>query len=595
MNYHIHHQRVLQVALASTALFLFAACSASTTTAPSPTVRGVWTRPSFPSVSLPTLSSVAFADTNQRDGYACSSTLKQAGSPTPVATDTGTGTAVAATTTPSATNTLTPTSSATPTTSPGVTPTPTLNIPGRPTPIAPPTAPAGASQQTIENAFWATTNGGQTWQTATLPSDLTSLLCPVSAIVVTAPNTVYFLAAQGTIDINNPTSVAPGQLQYQLYQSNDGAKTWKKLTLPATPNVGTAVAVSPYHLIIQAKGQNLTFATNGSNTTALFTSTDGGQSWTSHSANELTGTTDTTATVATEQFASFAAGVNGNLLALSTNPTTAATTAPYTIWQSTDSAVTWKRISTPALNIGITAASHAQLFAAPNGSTVYLVTQQTSNSAISTTTPVIGSTPYQPVALFQSKDGGVTWGTNIWPTNAGKPLGGSNIVTIGANFTVAATGDAYFAPTRSDDPAVITDTAILSAGIYSVTNGLAKQVSSPLSDANTVIGLTVSQAALSDVNATVTTTTTASASTPVATTPITPTVTSTATAQPTVTSTLVAGTPTTSTPVTSTATATSVPIVNNPTDLPVLWTNFGPISLLTTKPDAAGFFFNDLP
>src|SRR5579883_1559181 len=197
---------------ASMALMLLAlvtaacASTSSVTTQPTPGgfQRGVWQRPQFPGVSAPTVATVGFADGDQRVGYACSATLMSNG-------------------------TATPTSTGTPTATPQ-TNTPTPVLPGGATPLP---------QGTVISNFWRTADGGMTWQTATLPTTTNGLLCPISAVSapdVTDPQDVFFLAAFGDLNLQNPSSIEPGQVRFELWRSQDGAQTWKQLALPVAPN-----------------------------------------------------------------------------------------------------------------------------------------------------------------------------------------------------------------------------------------------------------------------------------------------------------------------------------------------------------------------
>jgi hypothetical protein len=526
---------------------LMAACgSSSTTSTPTPVTiqRGQWLRPSFPGVSLPTVSAVAFADADQSIGYACSATLASlpAGTPSPTAT-------APASPTPS--------------------PTATLTIPGRPTPL--PTV------NNIANAFWRTSDGGLSWQSATLPPVGNGLLCPVSGIVVpdrANPNDVFFLGAVGSINIEDPTSILPGQLNYQLWRSLDGAQTWQKLTVPTAPNPLVPITLSPYHLVIAVNGQTLVFANNDSGSNILFISQDGGKSWTPHSGADLGGDS---AFPDTHAFAGFARGPNGEILALATSPSLSITNAPLEVWQSADDGASWKKISDPTLGMSLGTNAHAQIFAAPDASStgfnVYLLLNDPQDaSGNATTTPTV---------LKVSSDGGVTWVTVPWPsspTASGNLAGSATIAQLGLGFTVDAFGTAYFTPSNSDLSADQDPSADLSAGFFTISyaggsSWSMSTVAQPPSVSDSTIGLAVSLA-------------TGPALTPA---PSSPTATATSTPTPTAT---VSATAIPGQLATATASPTAPPA---PTGLPVLWSNFGPLQQFTTNPDVAGFFFDVLP
>jgi len=523
-------------------LLALSACStgSSTAPAPNPIQRGQWVRTAFPGVTPPTLSAVAFADTDQRVGYACAAQVSQSSGATP----TTTATVAATTSTPAATST------------PG--------LPGQPT-----TAPG---QTNFANSFLRTNDGGLTWQKMTLPVNQSNLLCPISAIVapdLTNTSDVFFLAAFGTLDLSQPTGIAPGAIHYQLWRSNDGGQTWSQLTVPTEPNPITPAIIDPYHLVIMVKGQAITLASNFSGADLLFASDDGGKTWNLHNNPDLA---QRTSIAANRVFAGFAAGPDGSLYALETSPSQLATTTPYQLWKSTDGGTTWHTLNGIDLGVKLGSDAHVQIFIAPEGQTIYLIAhsdQATSN----------GSTTPQPATVtLRSTDGGGSWTTLTWPSNSNTPLGAATIATLGENFAVDAAGNAYVAPTKSDLPLSQDAHAQESGGFYdAAAGGDWKSVAQPKSSGATSINLAVSMTVLPSTSGTATPTGTASATE-------TPAVTATATGATTPTAT------TTGTPAPTTA---STPVATN--GVPTLWTNFGPVSQLAQQPDATGFFENILP
>ena len=551
---------LLSVGMVALAL---AACANSTpiNTTLGPLPHKQWVRPLFPNTFLPTVSTVAFADSNAGIGYACTATLSQTPGDTP-------------TTTATAVTTATPTATAVATATSAITPTPTLNIPGRPT--TPPTL------GTVVSAFWDTTDGGQTWKAATLPVTASDLLCPVSAIVAPTagdPNDVFFLAAEGNVDLQNPTSIQPGQLHYGLWRSRDGAKTWTQLTLPTTPNPLTPLVLQPYHLVIITNGTNISLASNQSGANALFTSADSGQTWKAISANTVT-TTPTTSTADQPTFAGFASGANGTILALIATPTLATTVTPYTLWQTADFGTMWQKLSSPALSTVLSIDAQVQIFSAPGGHVLYLLAQASTTGGAQEQT-----------ATLRSGDGGATWSILAWPTSpsvSGAPLGLSALTQLGAGVAIDAAGDAFIAPTKSDLPLAQDAHAQESAGIYEATANSSTWTlaAAPNTSGATTIGLTVStipQATVTNTTPTVPPTNT-----------VPPTITATATVSATATTPAGTGT---AVPTLSAATPTSV--APTPTTAPaptvvsgtlVVWTNFGPLTQFTQNPNVAGFF-----
>ncbi len=553
MRYHSLRATRRWPALALCALVaLVAACGNSTTTPPTPVVlqRGTWLRPALPGVSLPTVSAVAFADGDQQVGYACTATLTTT-SGTPTATGTATDTA---------TDTATATATAT-----GVT--------TQPTPLP------GLSN--VINAFWRTSDGGLSWQQATLPT-VKGMLCPISAVV--APDhansqDVFLLAGMGNVDLQNPTGLLPGQLQYQLWRSQDGGQTWAQLTMPVAPNPLEPTVISPYHLVLLVNGQTLVFASNDSGFDALFVSHDGGQTWQSHTGADLTGDS---AFPDTHTFAGFAAGAGGSLLALATSPTLTTTDAPLEIWQSADDGATWSLVSDPSLNAPLGADAHAQLFTAPNGNEAFLlVNNPASAPTVSTATPTPSATGTvtpgpQTTMLLASTDNGHSWLQVGWPSSptvSGALAGSAIIAELGLGFAVDANGVAYIAPTNSDASLSVDPSANLSAGFFAISHASGAwavvTVAQPPTPSNSAIGLAVSLVPATELTPTPSGSVTASA-------------TSTSTATPTATATGTA---------TATATSTPAPV----SGLPTLWANFGPLQQFEVNPASGGFFFDILP
>jgi hypothetical protein len=541
------------------AFVVVAACATSGTTSttgtPPANPRGTWQRPAFPGLSQATVSSVGFADGNAQIGYACAATL------------------AAPTSVPTANGTNTPT--------PGATATP--GLPGRPTAI--PT-------NNIVSSFWRTSDGGLTWQSALLPQNLeTDLLCPISTIVapdLNNPQDVFFLAAFGALNLQNPSSIAPNQAHFELWRSTDGAITWQQLTLPVIQNPFMQVAISPFHLVIVVQKPRLLLGAEFDDAADyLFSSTNNGKTW-----QLATGVSQPS--VAPLPFAGFAAGPNGSLLALAK---TTSATAPYALYQTAD-AKTWKVFgAAPPITVPTGAQMATQLFSAPGGGTLFVLARSASQD---TTPATIQAT------AFRSTDGGQTWTNLGWPTEAPPvgsptptptanatatdtptagatagatatatatpgvnatatatpsattvPVGSLNIVTLGTEFAVDANGDAFMAPPNSDLPPQQDDLAPLSAGIFSVTSSQTQWnlAVAPPSSQNTAFTLAVSLVAAATVGGTATP--------------------ATATATATVTGT---GTP-----------------VSGATGLPTVWTNFGPLAQFTTDPSEAGFFYNILP
>lgn len=539
ITYRWWHQALTLVSLAT--LVVVAACATSgttsTTTTPNPNPRGAWQRPAFTGISQATVSTVGFADSNPQIGYACAATLA-APNGTPVATGTNTPT-------------------------PGATSTP--GLPGRPTAI--PT-------NNIASSFWRTSDGGLTWQAASLPPNLEAdLICPISTIVapdINNPQDVFFLAAFGALNLQNPSSIAPDQAHFELWRSTDGANTWQQLTLPIIQNPLMQEVISPFHLVIVVqKSRLLLGAKFDSATDYLFSSTNNGKTW------QLT-TGVSQPSKAPLPFAGFAAGPNDTILALAS--TTSATT-PYVVYQTTD-AKTWTVLGTaPPVTVPTGAQMTTQLFSAPGGGTIFVLarsaTQGDPTSVIQATT-------------LRSTDGGQTWTNLGWPMQAPPagsptptptanatgtpmdtatpdanatatatpgatvPVGSLNIVTLGTEFTVDANGDAFMAPPNSDLPPQQDQLAPLSAGMFSVNSGQTQWslAVAPPSNQNTAFTLAVSCVSAAAFGGT--------------TTPTVP---------PTGISTPIAGA----------------------TGLPTLWTNFGPLAQFTTDPATAGFFYNVLP
>ncbi|MBA3826258.1 MAG: hypothetical protein H0X24_20455, partial [Ktedonobacterales bacterium] len=455
-----------------------------------------------------------------------------------------------------------PTASGTPTTGTAAvtaTPAPTATgISGRPTePVQP---------QNISNAFWGTTDGGVTWQSATLPTSEANLLCPLSAIVapdLADPQDVFFLAALGALNLQDPTSILPGQVHFELWRSRDGGVTWQALTLPAAPNPVATVILSPYHLFVGATGDTLALGTNYSGQNQLFTSSDAGKTWQQVTASgNVPGTT-------THPYLAFAGGANGTIVALTSN--TGSSEKPVAAWASSDSAKTWKRLADLPVTVASGATLTGQLFAAAGGQTIYAVVHATA-----TTTDAKAG----PVTVARSTDAGATWTAIPWPTDAttNAPLGGALIGQLGIDFAVDAKGDAFAAPTVNDLAQQQDPTGPQSAGFYAVLAGQTQftRVAQAPAAQETAFGLTVSLAPASAL-APPTTTTPSATSTNVATVTIEPTATPATT-----------GTPS--------ATTTPAPIGTPTTDgLPTLWSNFGPITQFTSAPDTAGLLANVLP
>ena len=560
---------------------LLAACSGSTTTSttppPGPLPRGQWLRPVFGGTSPITVSSVGFAEGDQRVGYACTATLPT----TPTATPT-----------PATTDTPTPTATT-------LTPTPTLSIPGQPTATVP---------ATFANTFWTTNNGGQGWTTASLPTETNQdFVCPVSAIVapdLANPSDVFLLAAHGAVDIENPTTIQPGKVRFELWRSQDGAQHWQELTVPTVPNPLTPVSLSPYHLIIQVQGSTLVLATNYSGANFLFVSADGGKTW--RQSPGVQSPTNTGPVPATLQFAGFAAGPNGSLLALAHNGATPATANPVDLWQTTNAAKTWTKLATPPLNLPIGAAFQAQLFTAPGGNTAFVLAH---------VMPQANEVSGQALVL-RSIDGGATWTNLGWPTvtvtsgttTTSVPLGGGTLATLGTDFAVDALGDAFIAPSNSDAPVQQDLKGPYSGGFFSalVSQSQWTLVASAPAPQDTTFSLAVSMTTLAALQPTPTPAgTVATTGTPTATATDTPTVTATDTPIVTATDTPTPSVKDTPTPTTTPPAATPTPgITGTPTPfpgadgLPTLWTNFGPLAQFTTdatNATNAGFFENILP
>lgn len=555
-----HHGGAL--ALLAVVVVWCAACSSSITAVP-PTPglpqRGQWTRPQFPNVTLPTVSAVSFADADQHIGYACAATLA-----TPAATPTATTTVTASGT---------------------VTPSPTSSIPGRPTPPA--------STAVLANTFWHTQDGGVTWSAATVPPGMPDLLCPLSAIVMpdaSDPSDVFLLAAQGTVDLTSPTPTLPDAVSYQLWRSLNGGQLWQNVPLPTVPAENTPVPLSPYHLVILANGQTIWLASNDSGADALFSSPDGGKSWIRHSAVELTNGT----TGGTLIYAGFAAGAAGTLDVLATSSALAQTAKPYEIWQyAGDGSVRHiGDFASPIASNTQNISPDTQLFSSPDGKTLYAIIHAQS------ATPQTG--------LVASDDGGIHWSAIDWPaspTTKGATAGGNVIATLGENFTVAASGTAYFAPSNSDLPPSQDPLAQASVGVVRLTlgtntdgslSGMTTMVATPPTTTNTLVGLAVSLTP--DLTLTPGATASAVATATVAVTPI-PTLTpSNATPSPTVAVTPTPGATTTpGATVTPGATTTATTVIPNTTGLPTVWTNFGPPNLYVTDSHDAGFFYDILP
>lgn len=521
---------------------LLAACSASTSTTsspptPGPLPRGQWIRPTFGGTTPITVSSVTFADGDQRVGYACTATLPAARG-TPTGSATGTPTVTAAT----------PTS-----------------VAGQPT--------ATAAPPSFVNQFWTTNNGGQGWTTANMPVETNQdFLCPVSTFVapdLAHPHDVFLLATHGAANLLDPTAIKLGQDRFELWRSQDGAQTWQKLTVPRVPNPINPVILSPFHLMLLVDGNTLLLGSNQSGVNFLFLSPDGGVTWQQVPGIPLSAGNQPIASDLI--FAGFAVGPNNSLLALTNSLVTPAATNPYDLWQTTNDAKTWKKLSTPPLNLPAGATTQAQLFAAPGGSTLFVLAH-----FVPTTNAPTGQT-----VVVRSTDGGVTWANLGWPTApssggvGGTPapavaLGGATIASLGTGFAVDARGDAFIAPSNSDVPAQQDAQGPNSAGFFEAAAGQTQwtSVATPPAPQDTAFSLAISL-------------TTADSLLPTA----TPDGTGTATASPT---------PTVTATATPGATPTATPLPGSD-GLPTLWSNFGPFAQFTTDPNTAGFFENILP
>jgi hypothetical protein len=427
------------------------------------------------------------------------------------------------------------------------------------------------------------------------------LLCPISAVVapdVADPLDVFFLAAFGDLNLQNPSSIEPGQVRFELWRSQDGAQTWNQLALPVVPNPIKPVVLSPYHLVITVQKQNLLLGTNYSTANYLFASANAGKTWQQIAAVPVKSAATTPA--ASLPFAGFAQGPDGSLLALVQGPAND-TAATYQIWQTRDNAKTWKQVATPPLSPPTNAQTQTQIFTAPDGGAMFVIARTTASAPQTTTTPTAQMT------VLRSLDGGATWVPLGWPTETGTagtptagtpvagtptsgtptsgtptpgtPVGSLNIAALGTEFAVDARGDAFIAPTNSDLPPQQDPQGPYSAGFFeagATQTQWTLAVPPPVAQ-NTAFTLAVS---LIPANALPTGTPTAGA---------------TGTAIP-ATSTAA---PATATPA---PTATAAPAVGTtPTPLPgadglpTLWTNFGPLSQFTAAPDTAGFFLNVLP
>ena len=556
-NFFRRGQRLSVLAICAVALVV-AACSNQTvsTVKPQILVRGQWVRPALPGLTTP-VAAVAFAAADQHIGYACTAV-------TTAVTATPTTTAV----------TSTPPTTTTPTTASAGTPPTTT------TPVATATAASQSTStpvSTLQNAFWRTTDGGESWQAATLPTSLPNLLCPVSAIVApdpSSPNDVLLLAASGNFDLSQPTSILPGQLQYQLWRSQDGAQTWTQLTLPTAPNPLTPVFIEPYHLLIVVNGQSIALGSNQSGADELFTSTDGGKAWTQHSNPTLAASGAAGTANVANTFAGFAAGPGAAIDALVTNATLAATTTPYQVWQSSDNGATWHALTAPTFTAAPGAGANAQIFTAPGGQIAYVVVQ--TNAANSAT------------VTMRSTDGGTSWTALGWPvatTPTGTPPGAGIIATLGANFAVDAAGDAFIAPPVSDAALSQDPTAQNSAGFFTAAvDGSGWKLVAPPNVSNALaitlaVSLVNEPAPTGTPGATVTAGSTA-----------TPTVVATATNTAAPVAPGTKSTPTVMPSATAGMTPTAVP-----TGLPTLWTNFGPLTQLSQPANSVGLFQDVLP
>jgi hypothetical protein len=425
--------------------------------------------------------------------------------------------------------------------------------------------------QNVQNAFWRTADGGLTWTAGALPTSEANLLCPLSAIVapdLSDPTDVFFLAALGALNLQDPTSILPGQVHFELWRSHDGGATWQALAVPSVPNPVETVILSPYHLFMSVTGDALTFGTNYSGQNQLFTSSDAGKTWQLALPLSVTAGGKTT----TRPYLGFAGGPNGSILAL-TNNTGVSGEKPVSVWSSSDGAKTWKRLADFPVTVTTGATLTGQLFAVPGGQTLYGLVH-----ASATTSDAKAG----PVTVARSTDGGTTWTAIPWPTGTDNgPLGGALIGQLGIDFTVDAKGDAFAAPTVNDLSSQQDATGQQSAGFYAVLAGQTQFTSVAHAPAaqETAFGLVVSLAPASALQppgaagtATVTTT-----DTPAPTATVPPTATPAAT-----------GTPSVTTPPAPTGTATA-------DGLPTLWSNFGPITQFTTAPDTAGLLANVLP
>ncbi len=581
--YRLKQQKFIPAtALLVTLTLLFTACSASTGNSSNlPFTQGKWYQPVLGSYNSASVSSTAFAAANPEYGYACVSTLQSAATPGPQTP--------AASATSAATATQSPTAQASPSATAALASTGTA---AATTPTALPTV----TQSQITNTFWSTTTGGLYWNPVTLPATIGSFICPLSA--VSAPNPqnpldVFLLAAQGTFDVNNPFAFTPGQLQFQLWRSQDGGQTWKQLTTPTSVNSLQPLILSPYHLIIQVQGSTIVFANNYVGSQTLFVSYNSGQTWVQQSLNSVD-------SFAPLSFAGFADGPNNSLWALVSSSDVSQTNTPYQIYQTNDFGQLWSFVTSVPIGAPIPSGANAQLFTGANAQYDYVVTQVTPGTATAPTATTIAPTASAAAsptatattpsgtsgaalqtALYASSNTGVTWSKNIWPDSvSGTPLGGAQIAQFGVNFAVDSRGYAYAAPTNSDNSPLSDPSAANSAGIY-VFNGSSAALFAQTPATSTVMTMSLGYAPQTNVQ------------NPQTPTPL-PSATATEAVAPTTTASpppIVAPTGTVTATGTASATAVTSPTatVTASSVYPVLWVNFGPPSLFIASPSEAGF------
>ncbi len=127
-----------------------------------------------------------------------------------------------------------------------------------------------------ERGLFKTTDGGKTWEKVLYVDERTGC----ADVILDPRNPDVLLAAMWEVR-RTPYSFTSGGPGSGLYKSNDGGKTWRKLTngLPSPPFGRIALALAP------SAPDNM-WAIVESEKTGLYISSDGGETWKYQSANE---------------------------------------------------------------------------------------------------------------------------------------------------------------------------------------------------------------------------------------------------------------------------------------------------------------------